>query len=108
MGGERDAMVALARKRMAEKPGEYAPGIYGLHEAGGTSVLMIGAVPMEQMGMPGKLPMEALPAFTWRALEMIPSVVTTAGVLLSGISWITHRRVEVAQAERNEKKGGRK
>ncbi len=108
VGGERAEMIALARKRMAESPEAYHPHIYGLSEAGGTSVLMLAATPLEQLGMPASLPAEALPAFTWRALEMIPSVVTTGGVLLSGISWITHRRMEVAQAERNEKKGARK
>lgn len=105
--GERNAMLAVARKRIAENPGAYHPRIYGEKEAGGTSVLMIAATPLEELGLPAKLPGEALPAFTWRALEMIPSVVTTGGVLLSGISWITHRRMDVAAAERREKKGGR-
>jgi formate dehydrogenase iron-sulfur subunit len=102
--GERDAMIALAKKRMAENPAAYHPKIYGLEEVGGTSVLMLSEVPFEQLGMPGSLPNEALPAFTWRALELIPSVVTTGSVLLGGISWITHRRKDVAAAEN---KGGR-
>jgi formate dehydrogenase iron-sulfur subunit len=105
--GERDALIAIAKARMAEAPQSYAQAIYGLNEVGGTSVMMIGPVPMAELGMPGKLPTEALPVFTWRALEMIPSIVTTGGVLLSGISWITHRRTEVARAERNERKGAR-
>ena len=107
LSGERNELIAIAKKRMAENPTAYHPNIYGLNEAGGTAVLMIAATPLEQLGMPANLPAEALPAFTWRALEMIPSVVTTGGVLLSGISWITHRRTEVARAERNEKKGAR-
>lgn len=105
--GEREALITMAKARMAAAPESYAPAIYGLNEVGGTSVMMIGPKPMAELGMPGKLPAEALPAFTWRALEMIPSVVTTGGVLLSGISWITHRRTEVARAERNERKGAR-
>jgi formate dehydrogenase iron-sulfur subunit len=102
--GDRNELIALARKRIAESPEAYHPNIYGLTEAGGTSVLMLAKVPLEQLGLPGKLPNEALPAFTWRALEVIPGVVTTGGVLLGGISWITHRRQEVAKAEQKPKK----
>ena len=107
--GERDAMIALAKKRMAENPAAYHPKIYGLEEVGGTSVLMLADVPFEKLGMPGSLPNEALPAFTWRALVLIPSVVTTGSVLLGGISWITHRRKDVAAAEGKPagNKGGR-
>jgi formate dehydrogenase iron-sulfur subunit len=99
MCGERDAMIALASKRMAENPGAYHPHIYGSDEVGGTSVLMIADVPFDQLGLPANLPKEGLPGLTWRALETIPSVVTVGSVLLSGIYWITHRRMEVAKAE---------
>lgn len=97
--GEREAMIALAKKRLAENPKDYFQHIYGLNEAGGTSVLMLAAVPFEQLGLPANLPNGPLPAYTWRALETIPSVVTTGSVLLSGIYWITHRRAEVAKTE---------
>lgn len=99
MCGDRDAMIALAKKRMADSPGTYQPHIYGMDEVGGTSVLMISDVPFEQLGLPANLPKDNLPGLTWRALETIPSVVTVGSVLLSGIYWITHRRLEVAKAE---------
>lgn len=101
MCGDRDAMIALARKRMAENPQGYNQKIYGMDEVGGTSVLMISDVPLESLGMPANLPTEALPGLTWRALETIPSVVSVGSVLLSGIYWFTHRRAEVAKAERS-------
>jgi len=99
MSGERDAMIALAKQRMTENPEGYHPHIYGMDEVGGTSVLMISDVPLETLGMPGNLPKEGLPNFTWRALETIPSVVTVGSVLLSGVYWMTHRRAAVAEAE---------
>jgi formate dehydrogenase iron-sulfur subunit len=99
--GDRDAMIALAKKRMEENPTTYHPKIYGMQEVGGTSVLMISDVPFEQLGMPANLPNEALPGLTWRALETIPSVVSVGSVALSGIYWITHRRAAVAKAERS-------
>jgi formate dehydrogenase iron-sulfur subunit len=97
--GEREAMIALAQKRLAESPKDYFQHIYGIEEAGGTSVLMLSAVPFEQLGLPANLPNQSLPALTWRALETIPSTVGVGSVMLSGIYWITHRRVEVAKQE---------
>jgi len=97
--GEREAMIALAKKRLAEAPDAYHQKIYGIDEVGGTSVLMIAAVPFEQLGLPANLPREALPQRTWKALETIPSLVSVGSVLLGGVYWITHRRDEVAKAE---------
>jgi len=97
--GERDAMIAEARKRLAEKPGEYHPAIYGMNEVGGTSVLMLSAVPFEQLGLRTDLPRAPLPQLTWDVLSHLPDVVVLGSVLLGGVWWITHRREEVALAE---------
>lgn len=99
MFGDREAMIALARKRMAENPTGYHSKIYGIEEAGGTSVLMISDAPLETLGMPANLAGVKLPALTWRALETIPSLVSVGSVLLGGVYWITHRRAEVEKAE---------
>jgi formate dehydrogenase iron-sulfur subunit len=99
IAGERDELIAEARKRLAEKPGGYYQRIYGLKEVGGTSVLFLSAVPFEQIGLRTGVPQEALPKLTWRVLEMVPDVVSTGSVLLGGIWWITNRRAEVAKKE---------
>ncbi len=100
--GNRDALIAEARKRIAEKPGDYYPRIYGINEVGGTSVLMLSAVPFEKLGMKTNLPTEPLPNLTWGVLSHVPDVVTLGSVLLGGVWWITHRREEVAAAEGKE------
>jgi formate dehydrogenase iron-sulfur subunit len=97
--GDRDEMIAEARKRIAEKPADYHPKIFGLSEVGGTSVFYLSAVPFEQLGMGGNIPQESLPETTWRVLELLPDVVSTGCVLLGGIWWITNRRSEVAAKE---------
>jgi formate dehydrogenase iron-sulfur subunit len=97
--GDRDAMIAEARQRIAAKPDAYFDRIYGLKEAGGTSVLYLSAVPFEQIGLRTGVPQEPLPETTWRVLELLPDVVSTGAVLLGGIWWITNRRAEVARAE---------
>ncbi len=103
ISGERDAMLAEAKRRMAEKPGEYYPRIYGLEEVGGTSVFFLSAVPFEQLGLNTQLPDEPLPGLTWAAQSKIPSVASAGAVLLSGVYWITHRREEVRKQEGGEK-----
>ncbi len=103
--GDRDALIAEARRRIAEKPDQYYNRIYGTEEAGGTSVLYLSAVPFEQLAMKTGLPTEPLPLLTGGALSVIPDVVSSGSVLLGGIWWITHRREKVAAAERREKGG---
>jgi formate dehydrogenase iron-sulfur subunit len=97
--GDRDALIAEARQRIAAKPDQYYQKIYGLKEVGGTSVLYLSAVPFEQIGLRTGVPQEPLPETTWRVLELVPDVVSTGTVLLGGIWWISNRRAEVARKE---------
>ncbi len=97
--GERDALVREARQRIAQEPSRYVDQIYGLDEAGGTSVLMLSGVPFQQLGLPVNLPREPLPETTWRVLSHLPDVVVFAAVFLYGIYWITKRRTYVQTIE---------
>jgi len=99
--GERDDLIAEARRRIAENSGQYYDHIYGLQEVGGTSVLFLSAVPFEELGLRANLPNQPLPVLTWRVLSLVPDIVTVGTVLLGGVWWITHRREEVAAAEGN-------
>jgi len=106
--GDRDDLVREAQKRIADNPSGYYPKIYGISEAGGTSVLYLSAVPFEQIGLRTNVPQAALPETTWRVLELVPDIVSTGTVLLGGIWWITNRRAEVAKAEGKTGKGRHK
>jgi formate dehydrogenase iron-sulfur subunit len=97
--GERDALIREAGTRLAAEPSRYVNQIYGINEAGGTSVLMLAGVPFSQLGLPDNLPREPLPELTWRVLSKLPDVVTVAAVFLYGIHWITKRRTYVAEME---------
>ena len=43
-------MIHEARRRLAARPDFYFPKIYGLDEAGGTSVLYLSALPFSELG----------------------------------------------------------
>ncbi|MFN0172190.1 MAG: 4Fe-4S dicluster domain-containing protein [Bryobacteraceae bacterium] len=105
--GDRDAMIAEARKRIAEKPDGYYPHVYGIREAGGTSVFYLSAVPFEQIGLRTGVQQEALPPLTWKVLSLVPDIATTGTALLGGVYWITHRREAVAREEGRTPKGGK-
>ena len=67
-------MLALAHKRIADRPDKYVDHVYGEKELGGTSVLYLSAVPFEKLGFPtyGEKP---FPAFTQAALGAVPPAV---------------------------------
>jgi formate dehydrogenase iron-sulfur subunit len=47
--GPRDALLEEARRRLKESPGKYVDHIYGEHEFGGTSVMYISDVPLNEV-----------------------------------------------------------
>jgi len=97
--GERDELIAIARKRIAATPKKYVDHIYGLDEAGGTSVLLLSGVPFGQLGLRENLPKRPLGDLTWQVLSHVPDIVTMGGALLYGIYWITKRREYVQRIE---------
>jgi len=97
--GEREELIAEARQRIRDNPGNYVNHIYGLTEVGGTSVLLLSSVPFEEFGYSSTLSKDPLPILTYRVLSRIPDFVPLGGILLGGVWWITHRREEVAAAE---------
>ena len=99
--GEREDLINEAQTRIRQNPGTYLNHIYGLNEVGGTSVLLLSAVPFDEFGYPTSLSKDPLPILTYRVLSRIPDFVPLGGMLLGGVWWITHRREEVAAAEGN-------
>ena len=97
--GDRDELIAEARRRIAEKPDQYLPRIYGLEEVGGTSVLVPFRGAVRAIGLAHE------PAAGPAAAAHLAGPGAHAGcgldraVLLGGIWWITNRREEVAAAE---------
>ena len=98
--GTRDDMLAEAHKRIAGQPTKYVDHIYGEHEAGGTSVLYLSAVPFAKLGFPdvGK---KSYPLFSKAALHSVPPAVMAVGALLGTAYSVFRRRVAAVAAVRS-------
>jgi formate dehydrogenase iron-sulfur subunit len=81
--------------------------IYGLTEAGGTSVLYLSSVPFEQLGFRVLGRDDPYPRLTWEVLSKLPNVVSVGGLMLFGIWWIIQRRQSLATARQDGKMPGK-
>src|SRR5262249_4409700 len=90
--GEREEMLALAKKRIADRPDKYVNHIYGEKELGGTSVLYLSKVPFEKLGFP-KFDEKPFPAYTAAALAAVPPAVIALGALLGAVYMAFKKRV---------------
>jgi formate dehydrogenase iron-sulfur subunit len=92
--GGRQEMINEANRRLTVRPGKYMNRIYGLEEAGGTSVLYLSAVPFDELGF-RNVTKRPLPSRTWAALRFVPAAFITMGGSLAFISWLTHRKEKI-------------
>jgi formate dehydrogenase iron-sulfur subunit len=106
--GERDDLLQEAKDRIKQNPSNYLNQIYGHHEVGGTSVLILSKLEPEAFGYPlsAKIGERAMPEYTEVVMEKIPDFIPVWTLALGGIYWISHRRDEVAAVEGKEKKNG--
>ena len=79
--GTRDEMLALAHKRIEDRPDKYIDHVYGEKEVGGTTVVYLSSVPFKKLGFPtyGEKP---FPKFTSAALGAVPPAVMAIGAAL--------------------------
>lgn len=107
--GDRETLVALAQARLKAEPGRYYNHVYGLDEAGGTSVLFLSPVPFEQLGFDPTIPDFELPGLTDRIMITVPPTFGAVLVGLAGCYYLFKRRAKVKAAESKESRArGRK
>lgn len=94
---DREKLLRIARRRIEAFPDRYVDYIYGEADVGGTGVMMLSGVPFEQMGFNMELGEAPLPELTWTVMSKIPNVVITSGLILGGITWIIHRRMDIEE-----------
>jgi formate dehydrogenase iron-sulfur subunit len=94
--GNREEMLAEARRRLEAEPRKYLGGIHGEHEVGGTSVLYISDIPLGFLNWQPDLDGRPLPDRTWASLKKVPPLILGVGGLMAGVHWIIGRRMKMA------------
>jgi len=101
--GKRDDIVALAKRRMADRPGRYKDRIYGLEEAGGTSWLYLADTEPANMYLPDGLENVPYGTYTWSTLKGTAAAGVGVAAIMTAFFFISGRR---AQLEESEKANG--
>ena len=101
--GRRNELLELAKTRIYTHPDKYVHHVYGEHEAGGTSWLYIGDLPLEKLALRNGVPEKEVPPLVAGALGAPPFVMTLWPPLLMGIYMFSKRREEGAGHASTEK-----
>ena len=100
VSGSRGHLLDIAHARIAANPGKYHEDrVFGEHEGGGTSVLLLSAVPFDKIGLP---PLDAtpLPDRTQWALKIVPAIFFGVG----GVMHAIHRATRDSANQEEEPK----
>jgi len=110
--GDRDALLAEARRRIDAHPDRYIDHVYGEREFGGSSVLYLADISLGFLSWSDGLRAEELPDLTWASLKKVPWVVVGMTGLMGGVHWVINRRMKLAaqaadaDAEHHPPEGG--
>lgn len=98
--GRRGDLLKIARTRIDANPGKYFENrVYGELDGGGTSVLILSAVPFEAIGLP-TLDAKPLPDRTQWALNIVPLIFFGVGGAMSAV----YNRTGKESSEQDEEK----
>jgi formate dehydrogenase iron-sulfur subunit len=100
--GKRDELIKIARERIRKNPERYLDHIFGEHEFGGTSWMVLAGTPFGELDLDEGVTSEPLPAIATSYLGVVPLVVTIYPGLLMGMYAFSKRHEAVAKAEREE------
>ena len=95
--GDRDELIEVARKRIAKHPDQYISHIWGEHAAGGTSVMFISDVSLDQF-WPAHLAEQSVPELVGPVVKATPFVFLGMASTVSALSWIIQRRNRMAES----------
>ena len=98
--GTREEMIAEAHNRISANKDLYLPHVYGEHDLGGTSVMYISDVPLEELGFPTARLSDkdrSVPAYSLPVAIQTPFLAATVAGGLSGVTWIINRRMKLAK-----------
>lgn len=101
--GERDFVLKEAHKRISSDPDRYIRHVWGEREFGGTSVLYISDVDLDQLGWSKRIH-AGIPMLTDPIIEKTPIIGVSVATGLLAVNWIIRRRMRLSKQQANENK----
>lgn len=97
--GKRKELLQVARDRVKKKPENYLNHIFGEHEYGGTSWLLLSGITPDLFGLPDLVsaPHTPLPEIGTSFLSVVPLVVTIYPGLLAGFYAFSKRKEKISE-----------
>jgi Fe-S-cluster-containing dehydrogenase component len=102
--GTRRELLAEAHRRIHDHPKRYVHHVYGEHEAGGASRLILSAIPLEQAGFP-KLPSTTRSRYADAVMGSLPGWIVGVALVLGGVHRVMKRAPGDEEAARGDAKG---
>ena len=99
--GEREQLLEVARERIRKFPDRYVNHIFGEHEFGGTSWLMLSGIPFEELDLHTGVTHESLPAIGTSYLGVVPLIITIYPGLMAGFYAFSKRKERLAAEEQD-------
>jgi Fe-S-cluster-containing dehydrogenase component len=97
--GKRAALIAEAHRRIEQNPGRYVDHVYGEHEAGGASYLILAGVPFEKLGLPNLPPVVS---YADALMKGLPGWIIGLGLFLGGLYQMERRQRHVEDDRHTE------
>jgi formate dehydrogenase iron-sulfur subunit len=95
--GERELLLAEAKRRLSEQSDLYIDHVWGEHELGGTSVLTISDVDLVQAGWPAFMTDQPITHNAHTIMQTVPWTFFGVSLGLAGVGWVIKRRQKLAQ-----------
>jgi formate dehydrogenase iron-sulfur subunit len=77
-------MIAEAHRRIREEPGRYINHVYGEHEAGGASQLVLAGMEHNELGLP-RLSSAVRSSYADKIMKGLPGWIVGLGLFLGGL-----------------------
>ncbi len=97
--GKRKDLIEVAEERIRKSPDRYIDHVFGQHEFGGTSWLILSGVPFAELGLHEGVTHESLPSIGTSYLSVVPLVVTIYPGLLMAFYAFSKRKDKLAQQD---------
>ncbi len=95
--GRREDLIKVARQRIGKQPDQYIDHIFGEHEFGGTSWLVLAGTPFGKLGLPEDAGPTPLPELTSGFLSVVPLIVAIYPGLLAGFYAFSKRKDKLSK-----------